>query len=57
MSSNDAVRVTLPINVRNIIQGIKEIASNHSEEDIYAMLRECNMDPNETAQKLLYLGI
>lgn len=54
-SSSDVVRVTIPIKVQNTIQGIKEIASKHSEEDIYAMLRECNMDPNETAQKLLYL--
>ncbi|CAN4103896.1 unnamed protein product [Withania somnifera] len=27
----------------------------HAHEDIYTMLKECNMDPNETVQKLLYL--
>ncbi|KAM3302635.1 GBF-interacting protein 1-like [Capsicum chacoense] len=43
-------------NVRKAINDIKEIVGGkHTDEDIYAMLRECNMDPNETAQKLLYL--
>lgn len=49
----DVVRVSIPSNVRKIIQSIKEITGNHSEEDIYAMLKECSMDPNETTQKLL----
>ncbi|KAK9101484.1 hypothetical protein Scep_024914 [Stephania cephalantha] len=39
--------------VRKTIQSIKEIVGNHSEGDIYAALKESNMDPNETAQKLL----
>jgi hypothetical protein len=38
-----------------MILDIKEIAGKHSEDDIYTMLRDCNMDPNETAQKLLYI--
>ncbi|PSS16068.1 GBF-interacting protein like [Actinidia chinensis var. chinensis] len=46
-------RVSIPSSVRNTIQNIKEIAGNHSEEEIYAMLKDCSMDPNETAQKLL----
>ncbi|KAJ4975563.1 hypothetical protein NE237_000669 [Protea cynaroides] len=46
-------RVPIPNNVRKTIQNIKEIAGNHSDDEIYAMLRECSMDPNETAQKLL----
>ncbi|GAA0175775.1 hypothetical protein LIER_28887 [Lithospermum erythrorhizon] len=38
------------------IADIKEIAGGkHSDDDVYAMLKECNMDPNETAQRLLYL--
>ncbi|KAJ0988464.1 hypothetical protein J5N97_006820 [Dioscorea zingiberensis] len=41
------------MSVRRTIQSIKEIVSNHSEADIYAALKESNMDPNETAQKLL----
>ncbi|GAB4825317.1 hypothetical protein Ancab_008189 [Ancistrocladus abbreviatus] len=44
---------TIPSNVKKMIQNIKEITGNHSEEEIYAMLKECSMDPNETAQKLL----
>ncbi|XP_042497820.1 GBF-interacting protein 1-like [Macadamia integrifolia] len=46
-------RVSIPNNVRKTIQNIKEIAGNHSDEEIYTMLKECSMDPNETAQKLL----
>ncbi|KAJ6710705.1 FLOCCULATION PROTEIN (DUF1296) [Salix koriyanagi] len=52
--SGGGVRVSIPGNVRKTIQNIKEIAGNHSDEEIYAMLKECSMDPNETAQKLLY---
>ncbi|XP_010917133.1 uncharacterized protein [Elaeis guineensis] len=43
--------VSVPI--RKTIQSIKEIVGNQSDTDIYAMLKETNMDPNETAQKLL----
>ncbi|KAI4386938.1 hypothetical protein MLD38_004811 [Melastoma candidum] len=39
--------------VLNTIRSIKEIVKNHSDDEIYAALKECNMDPNETAQKLL----
>lgn len=46
----------LSARVRKTIQSIKEIVGNHSELDIYAVLKETNMDPNETAQKLLYQG-
>ncbi|KAL1534117.1 GBF-interacting protein 1-like [Salvia divinorum] len=48
-------RVSVPDSLRRTIEDIKEIAGQHSDEDIYAMLKDCNMDPNETAQKLLYL--
>ncbi|XP_021648944.2 GBF-interacting protein 1-like isoform X2 [Hevea brasiliensis] len=51
--SGGGVRVSIPSNVRKMIQNIKEITGNHSEEEIYAMLKDCSMDPNETAQKLL----
>ncbi|MCL7051641.1 hypothetical protein MKW94_017785 [Papaver nudicaule] len=47
-------RVSIPNNVKKIIQNIKEIAGNHSDDEIYAMLKECSMDPNETTQKLLF---
>nr|GLL24233.1 uncharacterized protein LOC109159086 isoform X2 [Ipomoea trifida] len=49
-----AARVSIPSSVWKTIQQIKEITGNHSEEEIYAMLKECSMDPNETAQKLLF---
>ncbi|MCD9639057.1 hypothetical protein HAX54_023337 [Datura stramonium] len=46
-------RVSIPTSMRRTIQNIKEITGNHSDDEIYAMLRECSMDPNETTQKLL----
>lgn len=46
----------LPARVRKTIQSIKEIVGNHSDADIYTTLKETNMDPNETAQKLLNQG-
>ncbi|CAH9076171.1 unnamed protein product [Cuscuta europaea] len=48
-------RVSIPTNLRKTIQDIKEIAGDHSDEDILAVLKDCKMDPNETAQKLLYI--
>ncbi|CAA0808411.1 Kinase-related protein of unknown function (DUF1296 [Striga hermonthica] len=51
-----ASRVSIPNGVKKMINNIKEITGqNHSEDEIYAMLKECNMDPNETTQKLLLL--
>ncbi|KAG5551419.1 hypothetical protein RHGRI_009739 [Rhododendron griersonianum] len=50
---SSGARVSIPNSVRKTIQNIKEITGNHSEEEIYAMLKECSMDPNETADKLL----
>ncbi|MBA0858852.1 hypothetical protein Goshw_001111, partial [Gossypium schwendimanii] len=47
---------SIPSSVRKTIQNIKEITGNHSEDEIYAMLKECSMDPNETAQRLLLQG-
>ncbi|XWS16186.1 hypothetical protein CRYUN_Cryun34aG0063400 [Craigia yunnanensis] len=40
--------------VKKTIQSIKEIVGNHSDDDIYFALKEANMDPNETAHKLLH---
>ncbi|KAL1348895.1 hypothetical protein AAHE18_07G113200 [Arachis hypogaea] len=51
--SGGGFRASIPSSVRKTIQNIKEITGNHSDEDIYAMLKECSMDPNETTQKLL----
>ncbi|KAG5035018.1 hypothetical protein JHK87_009928 [Glycine soja] len=49
-------RASIPSSVRRTIQNIKEITDNHNEENVYAMLKECSMDPNETTQKLLLQG-
>uniref|UniRef100_A0A804QWK0 GBF-interacting protein 1 N-terminal domain-containing protein n=1 Tax=Zea mays TaxID=4577 RepID=A0A804QWK0_MAIZE len=39
--------------IQSTIQSIKEVVVGHSDADILDTLRESNMDPNETAQKLL----
>ncbi|PNX66080.1 flocculation protein flo11-like, partial [Trifolium pratense] len=49
-------RDSISTGVKKTIQNIKEITGNHSDDEIYAMLKECSMDPNETAQKLLFQG-
>ncbi|KAL1127053.1 hypothetical protein V6Z11_A13G153300 [Gossypium hirsutum] len=50
-------RVSIPDNAKKTILSIREITGKqHSDEEIYAILKECSMDPNETAQKLLYMG-
>lgn len=56
-TSSSSSRVSIPNSLRKTIQNLKEIAKNHSDDEIYAMLRECSMDPNETAQKLLFQGL
>ncbi|KAF7831258.1 GBF-interacting protein 1-like [Senna tora] len=56
MSGGGGSRVPIPNNVRRTIQDIREITGKqHADDEIYAVLKECSMDPNETAQKLLYL--
>ncbi|XP_065866801.1 uncharacterized protein [Euphorbia lathyris] len=45
---------TLSAGVRKTIQSIKEIVGNFSDSDIYMALKEYNMDPNETTQRLLH---
>ncbi|XP_044473576.1 GBF-interacting protein 1-like isoform X2 [Mangifera indica] len=52
----EAFRVTIPADIRPTIQTIRETTGRqHSDEEIYSVLEDCSMDPNETAQKLLYL--
>ncbi|XP_022928373.1 GBF-interacting protein 1-like [Cucurbita moschata] len=51
--SGDDSWASIPNSVRTTIENIKEITGNHSNDEIYAMLKECSMDPNETTQKLL----
>ncbi|CAN8290833.1 unnamed protein product [Cochlearia groenlandica] len=42
----------IPSGSRKIVQSLKEIV-NSPEAEIYAMLKECNMDPNEAVNRLL----
>ncbi|KAF8082057.1 hypothetical protein N665_0850s0009 [Sinapis alba] len=47
-------RVSIAAETRKTIQTIKEItAGNYSDDEIHAMLLECDMDPDETTQRLL----
>nr|GEX18050.1 hypothetical protein [Tanacetum cinerariifolium] len=38
-----------------MIHDVREIAGKHSVDDVYVMLKECKLDPDEAAQKLLYI--
>ncbi|KAF8050864.1 hypothetical protein N665_1860s0004 [Sinapis alba] len=42
----------IPTGSRKVVQNLKEIV-NSPEAEIYAMLKECNMDPNEAVHRLL----
>ncbi|KAH9571678.1 hypothetical protein CY35_02G106400 [Sphagnum magellanicum] len=44
--------VQIPASARKVVQSLKEIVGN-SDDEIYSMLKECNMDLNETVQRLL----
>ncbi|KAF5738300.1 hypothetical protein HS088_TW13G01196 [Tripterygium wilfordii] len=43
---------SIPAGSRKLVQTVKEIV-NSPEAEIYAMLKECNMDPNEAVNRLL----
>ncbi|PIN23607.1 hypothetical protein CDL12_03679 [Handroanthus impetiginosus] len=43
---------SIPAGSRKVVQSLKEIV-NCSEVEIYATLKECNMDPNEAVNRLL----
>ncbi|XP_057741498.1 uncharacterized protein LOC130960181 isoform X2 [Arachis stenosperma] len=43
----------LPAAVKKIVQSVKEILNFCSEQEIYAVLRECDMDPNRAVERLL----
>ncbi|KAI9385564.1 hypothetical protein POPTR_011G079800v4 [Populus trichocarpa] len=56
MSDSGGNSITIPDNVKKTIQSIREITGKkHSDEDVYSVLQDCSMDPDDTAQKLLYL--
>lgn len=45
----------IPAGSRKMVLSLKEIV-NCPEPEIYAMLKECNMDPNEAVGRLLAQG-
>ena len=45
--------ILIPSSVQKIIPDTNETSRNHSDEEIYTMLKESNMDPNEMTQPLL----
>ena len=45
----------IPAASRKMVQSLREVV-NCSEQEIYAMLKECNMDPNDAVHRLLSLG-
>lgn len=46
----------VPPGSRKIVQSLKEIV-NCPEAEIYATLKDCNMDPNEAVNRLLSQGL
>lgn len=46
----------IPSDVMKTIENLKEMTGNENDEEIYAMLKECGNEPNETAQRLLEQG-
>lgn len=53
-SKNGVGQQFLP-GTKMMIQSLKEVV-NCPEAEIYAVLKDCNMDPNEAVQRLLSLG-
>lgn len=46
----------IPAASRKMVQSLKEIVNNIPDNEIYATLKECNMDPNEAVSRLLSQG-
>lgn len=46
----------IPAGSRKMVQSLKEIVNNYTELEIYAALKECNMDPNEAVNRLISQG-
>lgn len=41
---------------RKLIESIREIVGNHTDADIYAALKEADMNADEAVQKLIHQG-
>ncbi|TKY72333.1 cell wall protein AWA isoform X2 [Spatholobus suberectus] len=48
-----ALSASIPASSRKMVQSLKEIVSNFPDHEIYATLKDCNMDPNEAVSRLL----
>ena len=46
---------SIPAAARKMVQSLKEIV-HCPDAEIYAMLKDCNMDPNEAVSRLLSQG-
>ncbi|KAG7034689.1 hypothetical protein SDJN02_04419 [Cucurbita argyrosperma subsp. argyrosperma] len=46
----------IPAEWRKMVQSLKEIVNNCTDQEIYATLRECNMDPDEAVNRLITQG-
>ncbi|PWA55199.1 UBA-like, GBF-interacting protein 1 [Artemisia annua] len=46
----------VPISSKKMIQSLKEIVNGVTDAEIYATLKDCNMDPNEAVNRLLSQG-
>ena len=55
-SNTGGVAQSIPGAARKMVQSLKEIV-NCPENEIYAMLKDCNMDPNEAVNRLLSQGL
>lgn len=42
---------------RKLIESIREIVGNHTDADIYAALKEADMNADEAVQKLIHQGL
>ena len=54
-SSNGGGVQSMPAAARKMVQSLKEIV-HCPDAEIYAMLKDCNMDPNEAVSRLLSQG-
>ncbi|XVF14488.1 hypothetical protein REPUB_Repub09cG0064400 [Reevesia pubescens] len=44
----------IPASVKKVVQNLKEIVDNNcTDSEIYSVLKDCNMDPNDAVQRLL----
>ena len=48
--------VAVPVTAKKVVQSVKEIVNCCSEQEIYAVLKECDMDPNRAVERLLAQG-